>query len=145
MSINYKIKKMVIRFRQRMNRKRETLALRNMSYEQMQIFNNVKELASKNSSSIRFDPKSDEILIVLHQKLVTLKGETVYIHNTRGFIPIIIPTEAYELLVEIIHKIAHRERRKLKHEVKQRIREFLSNINEEEKKVYTEFDMEEEV
>lgn len=132
MSINYKIKKSTVRFRKRMKAKRERIAFKHISAEQLKVFNMVKDLAVKHNSAIKFDPRSDEILIILPKMLVTLKGETVYIHNTTGFMSMIIPSEAYEILVELIQKEAHKERRKLKHEVKGRINEFLNKIIETE-------------
>lgn len=130
MNLNYKIKKAYVRFKQRARKKGQDIAFKNMSLEQMKVFNMVKDLAVKHNESIRFDPKSDEIIIALTKMLVTLKGETVYIHNTTGFMSMIIPTEAYEYLVRIVEVQAHRERRKLKKEVKDRINEFLNKIIE---------------
>lgn len=132
MSISYKFSKSMVRFRQRMKRKREKIAFKKISMEQMRVFNMVKDLSVKHNSAIKFDPKSDEILLILPKMLVTLKGETVYIHNTTGFMSMIMPSEVYEILVEHVEKEAHKERRKLKHEVKQRINEFLIKIIETE-------------
>lgn len=132
MSINYKFTKMFVRFKQRMRKKRERIAFKKISAEQIKVFNMVKDIAVKYNSAIKFDPKSDEILIILPKMLVTLKGETVYIHNTTGFMSMMIPSEAYEILVELIEKEAHKERRKLKHDVKKRINEFLNQIIEAE-------------
>lgn len=132
MSISYKFSKSMVRFRQRMRRKRESIAFKKISAEQLKVFNMVKDLAVKHNSAIKFDPKSDEILLILPKMLVTLKGETVYIHNTTGFMSMMMPSEVYEILVEHVEKEAHKERRKLKHEVKQRINEFLSKIIETE-------------
>ena len=130
MSLNYKIKKAYVRFKQRARKKGQDMAFKNMSLEQMKVFNMVKDLSVKHNESIRFDPTSNEIIIALTKMLVTLKGETVYIHNTTGFMSMTIPTEAYDYLVEIVEKQAHRERRKLKKEVKDRINEFLNKIIE---------------
>lgn len=132
MSISYKFSKSMVRFRQRMKRKREKIAFKKISQEQLRVFNMVKDLAVKHNSAIKFDPKSDEILLILPKMLVTLKGETVYIHNTTGFMSMMMPSEVYEILVEHVEKEAHKERRKLKHEVKQRINEFLTKIIETE-------------
>lgn len=128
MSISYKIKKARVKFRQKTIKRGHDIAFRHMSIEQFKVFNMVKDLATKYNEAIRFDPTSDEIIIALTKMLVTLKGETVYIHNTTGFMSMTIPTEAYEELVRIVQKNAHRERRKLKKEVKDRINEFLNKI-----------------
>lgn len=132
MSISYKFSKSMVRFRQRMRRKRESIAFKKISAEQLKVYTMVKDLAVKHNSAIKFDPKSDEILLILPKMLVTLKGETVYIHNTTGFMSMMMPSEVYEILVEHVEKEAHKERRKLKHEVKQRINEFLTKIIETE-------------
>lgn len=130
MSLSYKIKKARVRFKHRMIRKRNDIAMKNLSIEQLRVIKQVTEYAVKHNEAIKFDPKSDEILIILPEVLVTLKGETIYIHNTHGFLPMPIPTEAYEMLVEVIEKEAHKERRKLKYEVKQRIHKFLDQLTE---------------
>lgn len=132
MNINYKLSKLIVRFRQRMKRKNEKIAFDKISAEQIRVFNMVKDLAIKYNSAIKFDPKSDEILFILPKMLVTLRGQTVYIHNTTGFMSMVIPLEAYKILVDIIEKEAHKERRKLKYEVRLRINEFLSKIIETE-------------
>ena len=138
MSIAYKIKKARVRFKQRVIKRGQDMAFKHMSLEQNKVFNMVKDLAIKYNEAIRFDPTSDEIIIAITKNLVnvkgemliTLKGETVYIHNTTGFMSMSIPTEAYEVLVKVVEKQAHRERRKLKKEVKDRINEFLNKIIE---------------
>ena len=131
MSLSYKIKKARVRFKQNMIQKRNNIAMKHVSIEQSRVIQQVINFAVKYNSAIKFDPKSDEILIILPDVLVTLKGESVYIHNTHGFLPMPIPTEAYEMLVEVIEKEAHKERRKLKYEVKQRIHKFLDELTTE--------------
>lgn len=128
MNLSYKIKKVVVRFKLRMKKKRNDLALKHMSIEQLKVFYRVKELAIAHNDSIKFDPASDEIIMHFPKLLITLKGETVYIHNTTQFVPMTIPAEAYAMLVEILQKEAHKERRKFKLEVKKRLNVFLDNI-----------------
>lgn len=130
MSISYKIKKARVRFKQRAIKKGHDIAFKHMSIEQLKVFNMVVDLATKYNDAIRFDPSSDEIIIALPKMLVTLKGEIVYIHNTTGFMSMSIPTEAYDDLVRVVERHAHRERRKLKKEVKDRINDFLNKIIE---------------
>lgn len=124
----YKVRKAIILFKQKVKRKRQRSALKKMNIEQMKVFNMTKEVSIKHNDAIRFDPQSDEILIVLPKMLITLKNDTIYIHNTTGFLTMPIETDAYQMLVDIIEAEAHRERRKLKNEVKQRIGNFLNNI-----------------
>jgi hypothetical protein len=104
--------------------------MKQLSIEQLRVIKQVTEYAVNHNELIRYDLKSDEILIALTDVLVTLKGETIYIHNTNGFLPTPIPTEAYEMLLEVIEKEAHKDRRRLKYEVKQRIHNFLDQLSE---------------
>lgn len=140
MSINRKIKKLVIRFRQRMKLKREKFAFSHMTKEQTKVYTMVVNYAKKHREDIRFDPESDEILIVMEHMLITLKGEVVHILNSHGFYPAPIPTEAYEILTEIIKKEAHKDRRRLKNDVKIRINKFLNDASYEDDDISTEFD-----
>ena len=128
MNLSYSIKKVVVRFRLRMKKKRDYLALKHMSIEQSKVFYRVKELAVANNDSIKFDPASDEIIMHFPKLLITLKGDTVYIHNTTQFVTMNIPPEAFEMLVGILEREAHKERRKFKLEVKKRLNVFLDNI-----------------
>lgn len=130
MNIKYKIKRKIVRYNQRSIEKSDKRAFKNISIEQKQAFEMVKDIAIKNNSAIKFDPASDEILIILPKMLITLKNQNIEIHNTTGFINMNIPYDTYSLLVKIITKEAHKERRRLKHEVNLRIQEFLSKISE---------------
>lgn len=135
MKIEYRIKKMIVRFKHRAARKRLNYAFKVLSVEQLKVYNIVKEVAEKNNDAIRFDPKTEEILINIPDKLlVTMRGGDVRIDNSKGFMLITMPTEAYELLVEIAEKEAHKDRRKLKKDVKNRLHSFLDNIAENELK-----------
>jgi hypothetical protein len=111
-----------------MKRKRDEMAMKNMSLEQLKTFNTIKELAAKYNEDIRFDNKVNKILIPMPKMLITLLGETVYMHNTSGFASVTLPAEAFELLVECIEKEAHKDRRRLEKEVKDRLNHFLDNI-----------------
>ena len=102
--------------------------MKSLTIEQLKLYNMVVSHAIKNNSSIKFDPESDEILIVLPKMLITLKNEYVSIQNTTGFYMDRFPSLPYDILVHIIYKEAHRERRRLKYEVKQRINTFLNKL-----------------
>ena len=130
MNMMYKFRKAIVLFKQRMKIKSQKAAFKMMNSEQMEVFNMTKAIAIKHNDAIRFDPHSDEILIVLPKMLITLKNNTIHIHNHTGFLTMSIETAAYEMLATIIEVEAHRERRKLKNEVKQRIVEFLNSIKE---------------
>jgi len=144
MNIMYKIKRLLVKYKQKSNKKNRIKALKALSKEQLTVLTKVNNFAIKNNREIKFDPASDEILIVLPKMLITLKNHTVFVHNTNGFYPCEFPNEAYKLMTDVIYKEAHRERRKLKHEVKERINDFLSRINDADNPpIYSEFDSEE--
>lgn len=130
MNIMYSIKRQIVLYNQKRTKNFEKRAFKKLSTEEIKTFNMVKDIAIKNNSAIKFDPESDEILIILPKMLITLKHQNVEIHNTTGFITVNIPFDAYSILVKIVTKEAHKERRKLKHEVKLRIREFLNKISD---------------
>lgn len=139
MVLSYSIAKMAARirryFRNKTNRNREKVAFKSLSAEQLKVFNIVKDLAIQNNDAIKFDPKSSESLIVIPDKLlVTMKHEQVRIDNSRGFMSINMPSEAYEMLIEIVEAEAHKDRRKIKQDVKNRLHSFLDDIVKNELK-----------
>lgn len=139
MNLSYRFAKMAVRIRRyfkgKSNRTRERIAFKSLSAEQLKVFNIVKEVAIQNNDAIKFDPKSSESLIVIPDKLlVTLKHEQVRIDNSRGFMSINMPSEAYDMLIEIIETEAHKDRRKIKQDVKNRLHNFLDDIIEHELK-----------
>lgn len=131
MSVNYKIKKLMVRLKQRSRKKRENFAFKHLNHDELNAFNTVKNLAVTYNDYIKFDPKAHETMIAVKELkiLVILKQEVVYIKNTNKFVTMPMPTEAYELLIEIIEFQAHRERRKLKKEVSDNLGDFLNDIN----------------
>lgn len=130
MSISYKIKKSMVRFKQRARKKRENYALKHLSQDCLKVFETVKFLAVNYNDNIKFDPKAHETLIAIKKLriLVTLKDEVVYIKNSVKFVTMPMPAEAYELLMEILEFQAHRERRKLKKEVSDNLNDFLDDL-----------------
>jgi len=127
-NINYLLKKKLVKLKQASIRKKDAVAMNSLTPEQRKLYDMVVSLAVKNNSAIRFDPESDEILIVLPKMLVTLKNDSVIVQNTVGFYTERFPALPYDILVHIIYKEAHRERRRLKYEVKQRINVFLNKL-----------------
>jgi hypothetical protein len=125
-----------------MRKKREKIAFSHMTKEQTKVYSMVTNYAKKFREDIRFDPESDEILIVMEHMLISLKGEVVHILNSHGFYPSNIPSEAYEILVDVIKKEAHKDRRRLKNDVKIRINKFLNEASYEDDGLSTEFDEE---
>lgn len=126
--IKRKINRRIVHARQLLKKKKYTSALNKLSSDEIQLFHTVIDIAKNHRSDIRFDPCSSEILIVLPQMLLTLKNDVITIQNTNGFLIKHFPEESYSYVVKCIEHEAHRERRKLKHEVKKRIHEFLNNI-----------------
>jgi hypothetical protein len=125
---NYFVKRKLVKIKQSSRKKKSSIALKSMSSEQIKLYDMVISLAIKNNTAIKFDPESDEILIVLPKMLVTLKDETVIVQNTTGFYSDRFPSLPYDMMVRVIYKEAHRERRRLKYEVKLRINQFLNKL-----------------
>jgi hypothetical protein len=131
--INFKIKRKIVRDRQRREKKEEMIALNGMSIEQRKTFDTVKDLATKYKDSIRFDPNSSEIIIVPPRMLITLKKDTVFIDDINGFLSMPFRVDAYELLIKYINNEAHREKRKITYEIKLKICDFLTKVSENNK------------
>jgi len=129
-NLRYKLKRWLVRYKQRSEEKSQKMALRGMSIEQIKVLNLVKDLASKNPSAIKFDPYSLEIIIALSNILIVLKNDTIHISDINGFLSIIFRSDAYEMLINFIKKEAHRERRKLKYKSKEKIYELIEKISQ---------------
>jgi len=113
------------------NRKKSQIInfiLKNLTSEEILLINTVKELAIKNKDCIRFDVTTSETMIVLENKLITLKQGKVSIDNHHGFNYAYLPDIAYEYLLCIVHKEAHRDRRRLKFIIKTNLQEFLKSV-----------------
>jgi hypothetical protein len=130
----FKLKRLIVKYKKRIKFKNEEKIVSRMTKQQLSVFNTVKDVVSKNRSSIMFDPMSRETLVVLPDMLITLKHDMVYIDNTSGFLSVKYDIRAHQLLTNFINSEVHRERRKLKYEVKQRINEFIKKISEESEK-----------
>jgi hypothetical protein len=128
MKLKYKLKKLYVRIKEKSKDKNKSKILKKFTKEQTKIFNLVSTLAIQDKSSIKFDNQTSEVLLILPKMLITLNGNNVSIDNTTGFLSIDFPIEGFNLLVEVINKEAHKERRRLKHEVKLRIHDFIDNI-----------------
>ena len=131
MILKYKIARIIIKYKKYFIDKNRDRIISKMNKQQLDVFNTIKNIVINNRSSIRFDPLSHEILIVLSDMLITIKSNMIYIDNTTGFLSVEYDIRAHKLLTDFIHSEVHRERRKLKHEVKQRIQDFIKKISEE--------------
>jgi len=131
--IMYRVKRGIVRYKQRIRSHRENKIFIRMNNEQLRIYNMVKDIVINNKSSVKFDPYSNEILIVLPKMLITLKHDMIYVDNTNGFLSIRLDIDAHDMLEKLIHIEIHRERRKLKYEVKGRIHKFIDKVSEENK------------
>jgi len=130
MNLSYKFKRFIVKKKQNFRYSKNQKAIAMLNQEQEKVFHMVMSLAVKNSKDIRFDPETQETLIVLENMLVTITPYTVHIDNTHGFRSTNFPQEAYEIMDAILNKEAHRVRRKLKYDVKMRINTFLNNVME---------------
>lgn len=133
MRIMYKIRKLIVRYKQRIKSYRENKIFSKMTNEQLRIYNMVKDIVINNRSSVKLDPYSNEILIVLPKMLITLKHDMIYVDNTNGFLSIRLNMVAHDMLKKLIYTEIHRERRKLKYEVKGRIHDFIDKVAKENK------------
>ena len=128
MGLRYKYSKFLISTKQRYKENKYKKALAKLNVEQLKVFNLVMDLAIKNNNCIRFDPKIEETLIVMPEILITITKYKVVIQNSHGFLTTQFRDDAYEIMDEALTKEAHKERRKLKHDVKIRINQFLNKI-----------------
>jgi len=127
MSVAYKYSKLLIKIKQRYKITEYHKAVSKLNAEQLKVFNFILEKAVQNRESIRIDPM--ETLIVLPDILITLVKYKVVIHNAHGFLTTSFQNDAYDIMYEALKKEEYRERRRLKHEVKIRINDFLNRIN----------------
>ena len=130
MNLSYIYKRFHVRTKLKFRANKYNKAIASLNQEQVKVFHMIMSMAEKNSDDIKFDPESQETLIVLPEMLVTITPYTVHIDNTHGFRSTIFPQDAYEIMDDKLNKEAHRVRRKLKYDVKMRINTFLNNVME---------------
>lgn len=128
MNLNYRISRFIVRTKQNIRTKKYNNAVAKLNSEQLTVFNLIMEMATKHRACIRFDPEVEETLIVTPDKLFTINKYKVNIDNTHGFLPTHFPNGAYDIMEKKLKKEGHKERRRLKHEVKVRKQEFLDKI-----------------
>lgn len=145
MGLIYKLDRLRVKARQRRRRRKYFKAVKELSSQQLKAFNKVKDLSKHNNSVIRFDPKSEKILLVLPKMLITLKNDTIFVHNTNGFTYVKITENSFEVLKGIVELEAHRKIRRLEKEVNKRIDDLLDNIDTSEHDIFSEFDGEENI
>lgn len=133
LKLMYKVKRLIVKYKQKFKVKKERRILNGMNKEQTKVFNMVKDIVINNRNCVNFDPYSNEILIVLPSMLITIKHDMVYVDNTSGFLSTKFKLDAHDMLKQFIQAEIHRERRKLKHEVKGRIHNFITKITDENK------------
>ena len=131
MNLNTRILRFMVKRRQKSTKNELKKALKNLTVEQILLFNKVKDLAVTNNSAIRFDIKTDETLIDLPHILIIIKGCKVYVQNTNSFHLEEFPSDTIELLMKTIVRESHRDRCKIKHQGKMRIRSLINNIGEQ--------------
>lgn len=128
MNLSYKFKKFIVKKKQKYSYNKSQKAIAMLNQEQEKVFHMVMMMAEKNSQDIKFDPETFETLIVLPEMLITVTKFVVHIDNTHGFRSTQFPEDAFDIMDAKLNKEAHRVRRKLKHDVKMRINEFLNTV-----------------
>lgn len=131
MGIKYKIKRRLVKIRQKKMDKFVKKMEAQLTPEQISLYKMVEDVAKKNNSSILFDPYSSEIIISLPKILITIEHNKITIHNSKGF----FTNEMHEVVIgrlrNTIYKEAHKERRKFKHEARARLMKFLQDMSKE--------------
>ena len=120
-----------VKVKQRKQKKELVKVLKNLTVEQVLLFNKVKDLSISNNSAIRFNLKTDEVLIDLPHILLIINGNKIYVQNTNIFHFEEFPIDTVEYLMKIIVREANRDRCKIKHQGKLRIRSLINNIGEQ--------------
>lgn len=132
MSIGYKIKKKIVRYKQKMRIKGQNLAFRQMTIEDIKVFNLAKDIATKYYSQIRYDKVSGDTIIRVEEAniCVVLNHDTIGVYTgTNGFFKISIPPDAFEYLMRHIDIQAHKDRRKILKDVKIELGNFIEKID----------------
>jgi len=109
---------------------------KSLNKQQLETFELVEQLSSDYPESIMYDKYSDfeETMIRLPHLLVTMSDYTVHVNNTTGFNPASLPKPAYNHLMNIVDRNAHRYRRGLRYETQSNISAFIKKTREEHKK-----------
>jgi hypothetical protein len=128
--LNYRILRMNVRTRQRRNRAVINSGYKLLTKEEFDMVKKIEELAIKFNDKIKFDPEADEVIIDIPDILVVLKKKgRIEVNNHDGFAQMTIPDNAFNLLMMIINREAHRDRRRLKYKSKQNLNAFIKKIN----------------
>lgn len=133
--LGYQIKRMNVRTRQKRKALEKNTALSLLNSEQKDVFELVEMTAKKHPERILYDKLTGEVLIAEENRLFTLYRDSkdcmVAVHNHSGFHSQWLMADSYNYLMGIVDTEAHRYRRKLKHEIRMNIRNFLKGIIEE--------------
>lgn len=133
--INWKIKRMKVKARQRRKLRLGLNSLSSITTEQKEVFDLVVMSVRKHPDQIRYDKITGETLILEDTRLISLYNSDreyqVLIHNHVGFHSQWFREETFNYLQSIVDGEAHRYRRKLKHEVKMNILNFIRGIVKE--------------
>lgn len=130
MSIGYKTKKKIVRYKQKMRIKGQNLAFKQMTIEQTRLYNTAKNIAIKYYTKIRYDKVSGDTIIDVEEEniCVVLNNDTIGLY-TDSFVKINIPSDAFEYLMREIDIQAHRDRRKSLKKVKNRLTNFIDKVD----------------
>lgn len=127
-NIKWTLNRWYVKQRQFWRALEDNSAYKDLDSSELSVVKKVEMLAIANKQAIRFDPTTNETLIVLDDLLVTLQNQHIKIDNHQGFSHITVPSKAYDKLLTIIRREAHRERRRLKYQVKQNLQKFINKI-----------------
>lgn len=133
MSIGYKIKKKIVRYRQKIRKRGQDLAFKHMTIEDFKVFNLAKDIATKYYTNIRYDKVSGDTIIKVDdiKICVVLNHDTIGVYTgTDGFFKISIPPDAFEYLMRYVDIQAHKDRRKILKDVKLELASFVDKIND---------------
>ena len=126
---NYRILRINVHTRQKKNKLIRNSGYKLLTKEEFAMVKKIETLAIKYRKGIQFDPQAQETLIITPNILIVLKQKGhIDINNHHGFAQMVIPDSAFNLLMMIIEREAHRERRRLKNEVKQSLKAFIDKI-----------------
>jgi len=133
--IKWKIKRLNVKTRQRNKLRLAMNSLSLMSIEQKEVFDLVVMSVRKHPERILYDKITGETLILENDRLISLyhsdREYLVSIHNHVGFHSQWFREETFNYLQSIVDGEAHRYRRKLKHEVRMNILNFIRGIVKE--------------
>lgn len=131
MNLDYKVRRLRVEWRARAREKDYKKAISELTLEQKDIFDIIEGLSKSTPSCIKFDPEVDKSMLEAPNVLITLRSPKVFVLNSHGFHTEVFSKDTFDVLESIVKREAHRDRRKLEREGRNRVRAFLANTKEE--------------